>query len=86
MLNSTSQSVSTALSTVNFCWTAARACRSLSHALRRLKALGIWVDDVNIRGNFAFVAQIGSPDKTLYVKAIDGISQPNSRLRVAVTG
>lgn len=42
----------------------------LSSALPALRELAVNVDDVGLRGSFAFIAQIGYPDKTVLSKAL----------------
>ena len=44
--------------------------RHLAAALPTLKNLGVVVDDVTYRGMFAFVLEIGHPERTVYVKSI----------------
>lgn len=59
----------------------------LDHALVSLRAAGIYVDDVKPWGRFAFVIQIGYPQKTQFVKAIDNTGNlPVSQLNVTITG
>ena len=42
---------------------------NLSPAFSLFRSMGMVVDDVGVRGMFAFTVQLGFPSKTVYVKA-----------------
>jgi Interleukin-like EMT inducer len=59
--------------------------RQLGPVLRRLRAAGIKIDDVQLRGSFAFIIQVGYPENAVFAKAINN-DQPNVQLKVAIDG
>ena len=46
---------------------------------------GVYVDDVQFRGNFAFILQKGYPEKTLYSKALTN-TVTAARLAIRIRG
>lgn len=60
--------------------------RRLGSAVQKLASFGVYIDDVQYRGNFAFVAQKGSPAKTQLTKLLTSTSPFSSDLNVNVKG
>jgi len=56
----------------------------LNNAKRQLRVAGVRVDDVQSRGSFAFVIQVGFPEQTAFDKQINSATNPNTVLAVTV--
>jgi len=59
--------------------------RYLEPALPRLRAAGVRVEDVQFRGSFAFVTQIGHPENTQFIKSLTN-EQRTKQMRVSIRG
>ena len=56
----------------------------LTNAKRKLRIVGLQVEDVIYRGSFALVLQVGSPEKTIFAKQIVPAINPNTKLIVNI--
>lgn len=59
---------------------------NLGKAKQTLRSAGVYVDDVQPRGSFAFVIYRGDPEKTVFRKTLANTVAANTKLDVTIPG